>query len=501
MSFSNVNAQSLQVVADRLERLTKSWQAGYQGLNNAGRTNISALAGDNLDPVIRSITATEDNFLLTKEIDTIDATSSVYMYALETQIQSGLDLAGAESFLPQEDAGVFQRVATILKVYGVKKSISQMAQLSNDAGAYIVDLEKKNDQQAAMAMGIQLERDGYVGADYYMDANGQIDSSIIGNINGPIRNMAGIQNNVREGDQSTRGIPGDFIGYGNSRSVVFDRAGAPIGRDFADEVVTAVRDNLGSLEEAHCTTSQLAEFRKTFFPFERGDLGSNYAIHGAGVTNDYKKGFPLQTVAGVVMFIPNVFKYAMTRPRFIQGTYGTPPAAPTTLVVANSASGTSSFAAGDVYHYVVQSINISGTSAVASQSGTTTVATSGKCIDLTWDRMAGAERYAVFRTPQESTGTVGKEWFIGYVTQPTNSATVTFRDANRLIPGLDTIVFMPKDKDRVKLAKLGNLLNKLDLGLRGLASEKVYASYTGVVLDRPRTYSLADNVFQKREGI
>ena len=84
---------------------------------------------------------------------------------------------------------------------------------------------------------------------------------------------------------------------------------------------------------------------------------------------------------------------------------------------------------------------------------------------------------------------------------PTNGATTNFVDANRVIPGLDSVLFLPRDKNRAKLATLGNLLNKMQLGVRGLATEMVYASYFGCIVDRPRSFALSDNVYQQREGI
>jgi hypothetical protein len=105
----------------------------------------------------------------------------------------------------------------------------------------------------------------------------------------------------------------------------------------------------------------------------------------------------------------------------------------------------------------------------------------------------------VFRTPVESSGKAGTEFYIGKV-YPQASSTV-FVDNNRLIPGLDGILFMPKDKNRAKLAVLGNLLNKTELGVQGLAKEWVYSSYFACVVERPRSFAVLDNVFQKREGL
>lgn len=501
MSFAALDAGLAKTLATKLEVLAKSFAAGYQGLNNAGRTGVSALAHEQLDPVLRTITLEDKDFLLTKDIPTLKATQSVYQYTVKTAVRSGVDLAGWEAFLPQEDTSQYMRVAEVLKVYGIRKSITQMAQFINEAGGYSVDLEKENDVNAALAMAEAMERDLYVGGDYFMDSTGNVDATIASNPNGPIRQVRGIQANIREGDRSQRGIPGDFLGYGNNRSVVFDRKGGVLERGFLDKIVTAVRDSRGAVKEGHCTTSQLAEFRATFFPIERANLGEAYSIRGASVSNDEHAKFSVDTVGGPMDFIPTVFKYNRLRPELIVGSVGQPPAAPSVAAANGSAATGSGFKAGEKYRYVIQAVNISGTSVPAATSpATLTVATDDFPTELTITNVGQAEYYMVFRTPVEADGTAGKEFFCGKII-PANGATTIYRDNGRLVPGLDSILFLPRDKNRAKLATLGNLLNKLELGVRGTAFETVYASYYGCVVDRPRSFALADNIFQQREGL
>jgi hypothetical protein len=489
-----------KTLAQKLESLAKSFAAGYQGIQNAGRTGVSALAADQLDPVIRSITLQDSDFLLTKDIPTMKATQSVYQYTVKTAVRSGVDLAGWEAFLPQEDTSQYMRVAEVLKVYGIRKSITQMAMFINDAGGYSVDLEKENDENAALAMAEAMERDLYVGGDLFMDASGAIDPYAASNINGNLRQVRGIQANIREGDGSQRGIPGDFIGYGNNRSVVFNRKGGAMERGFLDKIVTAVRDSRGAIKEGHCTTSQLAEFRATFFPIERANLGEGYAIRGAAVTNDEHAKFSVDTVGGPMDFIPTVFKYNRSKPVTVVGSVGTPPATPAvaapSLGVTDVGSG---FAVGETYKWRFQAVNVAGISP-ASAPQSATIATAGCSVSHVITNAPGVEYYLAFRTPVESSGLAGTEMYIGKII-PSNGATTTFVDANRNIPGLDSVLFLPRDKNRAKLATLGNLLNKLQLGIRGLSFETVYASYFGCVVDRPRSFAIADNVYQQREGI
>lgn len=507
-NFEGISPDTARAIGSKLESLAKSFAAGYQGIQNAGRTGISALAGEQLDPVIRSITLEEKDFLLTKDMPIIKATQSVYMYNVKTAVQSGHDLAGWEAFLPQEDASQYMRVAEVLKVYGIRKSITQMAQMINEAGGYSVDIEKENDLNAALAMAQAMERDGYIGGDLFINSFGEIDATLAANpaLQTVIRQVRGLQANIREGNQSARGISGDFVGYGNNRSVVFDRKGAVLDRAFLDKVVTAVKDSRGAVKEAHCTTSQLAEFRATFFPFERGDLGAIYAIRGAGITNEEKEALPIQTVGGVIDFISTVFKYQRQKAEPIVGFAGPMPSGITAIAApAASASVTGSgFVAAESYIWQFQPVNIHGMN-VGQASSVYTVAggDANKAVEiaLTLSGTHNISHINVFRSPKEAAGDVTKCFFIGRIAVQLGQTSATFVDNNKLIPGLDTVVMLPKDKHRAKMAVLRSLLNKLDLGTRGLANETVYSSYWALVVDRPRSFALLDNVFQQREGL
>lgn len=501
MSFSALDTQRLREIQNKLDVLNKSFSAGYQGLSHAGRQGISALAQDHLDPVMRTITMTDADFLLTKDIPTLKATQSVYSYNVKTAVTQGQDLAGWEAYLPQESASQYMRVAEVLKVYGIRKSITQMAMFINDAGGYSADLEKENDENAALSMAEAMERDLYVGGDLFMDASGAVDALVSANPNGPLRQVRGIQANIREGDNSQRGIPGDFRAYGNNRKVVHDRKGGVLERGFLDKVITAVRDSRGAVKEGHCTTSQLAEFRATFFPIERADISQNYAVGGPAITNDEHGKLTVPTVGGPLDLIPNVFKYLRTFVEPVVGTAGNPPNTPTASAAMGASVTNSPFTAGEVYSYRVQAASIHGLSSGSTPASVTVGAgDAGKYIELTITNVATTEYYMVFRTPKEALGEAGKEMFIGKILPSAGGSTI-FRDNGRIVAGLDSILLLPKDKNRAKLATLGNLLNKLELGVKGTAFECVYASYFGCVVDRPRSFALIDNVFQQREGL
>lgn len=489
--FIPASQNELQVLATRLESLNKSFAAGFPGLANAGRTGIAAIANDSLEPQMRNITLEDDDFLLTKGIQTVKATQSTYSYVVKTAVRSGIDTWGTETFLPQEDVAQYMRVAEVLRVQGIRKTMTHLAQQINDVGGYMVDLEAENDENAAMAMAEGLERALYIGGDGYIAADGSIDSMLAANPNAPVRVPRGIQAQIREGNKSARGIIGDFVGYGNNRVTFSDAKGQVLSRTLVDKAVSAVRENRGRIVEAHCTIDQLRHFRATFFPFERGDIGASYAIRGAGVKAEPKSGFSLSTVVGDVDFIPTVFKYTMAYPTPLF-TAGVGPVIGTISAAAQSA-GVTSFKAGDVVKYVVQAVSVSGRSDISNELSIT-VAADGNNVALSIPANASAEEYHVFRTAVG--GATGTWKACGKVLAIRGGAT-QFLDAQAILPGLDSIVMLPKAQFRSKLAVIGQMVQKMELGRRGLASETVYVSYLANILEAPRMHASVDNIYHE----
>jgi hypothetical protein len=501
MSFLSTEL-SIQL-GQKLEHLAKSFNAaGYQGLQNAGRTGMSALAKDQIDPILRNITMQESQFLITKNMPTVDAKQTVHFYKVKTQAQSGLDLAGFENFMPQIDAAQYMTVAEVLKIYGTRQQIGYTAELVNEADGYIVDLEKEADENAALAMANAMERDCYVGGDMFIAADGSVDAQAAAQLNGPIRNARGIQANIREGDKSLRGIPGDFQAYGNNQSVVFDRKGGALERGFVDLVVTAVSNNMGALAEAHCTAGQLRDYRATFLSVERADISAHYAVRGPDISNDHGKvGHTMDTIGGPVDFKPTIFKYLRQFPQPVISSQGQSPGTPVVASLTAGSSDTGSgMLVGEVYSYRVQACNISGRS-VASASQSVTVTNAGAYNELTITNSSEVEYYSVFRSAKESSAApAGKEMLIGHIAKAPGASTI-FRDNGKFIPGFTSILFLPKDKSHCQMIKLGALLNKLDLARLGLGTEKAYVSCWATLVTKPRSLALADNVSEERQGL
>jgi hypothetical protein len=492
-------------IRETLEKLEKSFNAmGYPNANQGGKTGLAALARISMDPVLHSIAASDKNFRLTKDIKKDKAISSVHTYKVETSVASaGLDLAGTENFLPQEDQGQFETVSEALKVYGIKKTLGDMAQLVNEAGGFEIDIEKQNEIQAIKALTQQYERDFYAGADFYLNpATSLIDPNVANMFYGrsavpAVRHVRGIQNNIREGNISSRGISGDFLAYGNSFTTLIDLAGQAMDQEAVDDIANAILSNgQGVPAEAHCQPAQATEFRKTLLGFQRGDIGSKFAIQGPDVRAD-DAGFVVGSVAGDIKFIPCIYKHAVRQKALpVNGSAGAAPAAPTIAAQASAAiSGvTSPFTAGQTTRCVVQSASIKGMS--AGTGATLTCTNAGECLKVRITHVSGADHYWIFLNPAGST-TVGLEGFVGKVLVPAGTAVGGTFDvvlSGETLPGFEPVVFLPSaDEERVRMAALGNMINKIELGRQGLAAETVFSSYFCLTMAKPRAFGMLTN--------
>jgi hypothetical protein len=509
MSFRPLNNAEMADIKLKLEAVTsslnKSFSAGVPGAANAERTGLASFATDDVSPIMESIALKHEQLMITKDIKTLQAKQTLYQYVVKTAVGTTTDLFGTENFMPGEDASQYVRTAEVLKVMGCRKSMTHQAAVVNQLGGYSIDIEKENDENAMLQLAESLERACYHGGDGYIDTSGSIDSVIAANYNGPIRQIRGMQAQIREGNNDQRGIPLDFIGYANSRQTVIDAAGSVLTRNLLDDICTAAAGNNGVLVEAHVTPEQVKLFRASLFPVDRGMLGDSYAIRGSNITNEHKSGFPIETTSGSMLIRSTIFKYEKIYCVPVNSSVQFAPLAPS--ATPTQTAGNTSFKAGDVVKYTVQSCNQYGRSA-ASTEISVTIAADGNNVVLSITPTANnqVEFYRVHRlnpgdvvkpiTGTAGLGTVYNHKFIGNVAANRQGSTL-FVDSQAILPGLNAIVFLPREQYRAELAVLGDRVSRIQFGIRGLAQEYGYVSYLALVLKHPRQFGLMQNVFEE----
>ena len=509
-----LSAQEYTELLEQFQKIEKSFNAmGYPHLDQHGRTGMAALARMSMDKEMLSIAASEKHIHLMKDVQKLKATSTVYQYTVKTSLggqQGQYDLAGVENFIPAELAAQFEKVTEPLKIYGVRAGKSEMVELVAEAGGLEVDPDQENEMNSMTALTKQFEQHAYSGGDYYLTAaTGALDptAALVFNRSpiAPVRQARGIQANVREGDIATRGVSQDFIAYGNSFSVIYDLAGQAIDQDKVDDLCAAIDANMqGTPAEAHANPQQITEFRKQLFTYQRGDISSNFKVGGPDV-HVKEGGFEISAATGPLRFMSCPLKYSVPVRAlpWNAGSSTNPPAQPTIAAQASTAitGRPTAYAAGATVRIVVQACSINGGSSGAADTMTVTNATESPKIRIT--HQANTEYYALFINAAND-ATVGREMFVGRVlpgaTAIGGNLDVSISDA--LLRGCEPVVVMPDaSEDRVKLAVLGSMINKIELGRLGSYSQKMFTSYLCFVMKKPRAFGLLDNPLQRHRSV
>ena len=378
MSFRSLDQNDISEAAKRLfnvaNNLNKSFSAGAPGVANADRTGLAAFAVADLSNKMESLTIQEEDFILTKEMKSVPAKQTVYEYNVRTSAGTDAEVWGTENFQLPESSGNYLRTFELLKVMGIRKSITHQAQIVNDLGGYSEDLNKLQEEEALLTLGEQLERAGYHGGDGFIDVSGNVDSQIASNPIGPVRMPRGIQSQIREGNIDARGINKDMRGYANNRSTVIDAKGSTLTRPLLDKMITAVGGNRGKIEEIHGTPEQIRLFRASLMAVDRGMIGQSYAVKGNDLSTGHKDSSMVQTTHGDVALRSSIFKNERIYLTPSQSSMGiAAPNAPT-VALSNQIAGNTSYKAGDVVKYIVQSCSQNGRSAASAELSVTIAA-------------------------------------------------------------------------------------------------------------------------------
>lgn len=501
-----VNGDLMNEIVSGLERLNKSFTAaGHQPIM-AGKTGTAAFAALNVDPVIYSITADKKMFKLTGQMPNEKSSSLVHEWRMMTASGSvGADLFSVEQTNFLEDAGKYEVVAEPLKLLGTQRSVGSIVEMVADAGGYAPGFEpyKQAEVEAATQIARADELAAYEGADYYIAADGSIDAQLplnafnaFGNLKNPkaIRSYRGIQSIVRKGDQSSYGIPGDFIGFGNSTSVVFDNQQASLDQASLDKVGLSLANNAADVSstEGHLTPAQASALRTSLLAFQRFDGYAKGTVTGPVADlarQDGSIGF--MTGSGMLDLVGALMKNSVVQvpipSQLGQGQAPNQPAAPT----VTQAAGSTYLALNQTVMFAVQAVNIYGRS-YPVYSAVVTVGAAGNSISLSIPQDAMVAEYHVFMTNPSGPATSDRVRFIGRIQAAQAGATV-FKYVGAIRPGFETAVFMPKDESRAKCLSLGPILNRVEVNPFGLNKTIMWFAIKAIKVVFPRRFAIVDN--------
>jgi len=501
-----VNNDLMNQIVSGFERLNKSFTAaGHQPIM-AGKTGMAAFSALNVDPVIYSITADKKMFKLTGNMPNEKTNTLVHEWRMMTASGSvGADLFSVEQTNFLEDAGKYEVVAEPLKLIGTQRSVGSVVEMVADAGGYSAGFEpyKQAEVEASTQIAKADELAAYEGADYYIDAAGEIDAQLplnafnaFGNLKNPkaIRSYRGLQSIIRKGDQSTYGIPGDFIGFGNNTSVVFNNEQASLDQTSLDKVGLSLANNAADVSstEGHLTPAQASALRTSLLAFQRLDMYAKGTVTGpvADLARpDGSIGF--MTGSGMLELCGALLKNSIVQipvpSQLGQGQAPNSPAAPT----VSQTAGSTYLAAAQTVMFAVQAVNIYGRS-YPIYTAVITVGVAGNSINLSIPADAMVAEYHVFMTNPAGPSTADRVRFVGRIQAAQSGATV-FKYIGAIRPGFETAVFMPKDEARAKSLSLGPILSRVEVNPFGLNKTIMWFAIKAIKVVFPRRFALVDN--------
>jgi len=465
---------------------------------NHGKTGLQSMAIDSVDAELYSVCATDDEIKVFKGIKTKQVNQLVHSYRVETSKAIGSGNADYSVGQGVHGVDVSMQVITAsvgLHMYAVTQTIGTVAEMINDAGGYSSDIVQMADKSATYALVQHYEKIAMLGCDSFLDASGEKLTSIGKFQNGSgndlfDRQVVGLQQMIRTGEQERFGWTSDFAGAGNDMSIVHDLRGGELSMEAINNIQTSVRNSFGQIGEALSTPNQLNELRNSLLPMARSVLSQQNAVSG-GTDVSVDGGFSINGSQGPMSFISSIFKYKPVRrpvAPMINNSFGGIISTPSFTLTESLAKGTM-FPAGKAYIAVI-AINRGNRSYVARQE--ITLASDGSGIQIDLVDQSDAEAFEIYFSAKSASDVQ----FSGYVKAQVGGTSILFKDA--WIGGLDTIILRPTSASQTKaqVVHMGEMMMKRDFAQVALANQSCYFSIWGMMLPKPKTYALLDNVGQ-----
>lgn len=487
--------------------LAKSFnQVANLGMRQDGRVGLNAMFKDRSDNHF-NISMEEKDFYFVKDMTDVKADGMSYSYTMKTQNgDMWADHALFENGLGKESMPNYGQVAIPIKIYGIKTSVSHLARLINQGDSFGVDIEDEELTSAIISITRSQEHDASFGLDYFINEAGNIENLVFNtNQIGTTRRMnlrhaTGIQAHIRAHNFSARTIAPEKAGYGNIQSIVQDLKGKVISQEDLDRIIEPSISQGGEIDEALCSIPQARAFRAQFFAMQRGDINTSFAINGPKVDGSpERKGFPVETLDGIVWFRPQRYRrLQMRRPTFSSNAIGQMPDTPAVPTLTSVPDQNTSFKAGQKVKISIQAVNIAGLS--SHRHIEHTIAADGEGIKIEIPFSAYAEKFHVYATPPSANPSEADLHFVGQALADMLGVT-TFLHKEAIMSGLESLLMSPRKDFKIggkanwfRAVVGGKSMYELDLAFMGAHYERSIMSYFQYICVWGRTYILLDNV-------
>lgn len=455
----------------QVEQILKalSISQNYGTTAQSSLTGGSAMQVENLDSVLKLVTASLDDIKLWKDIIKVPIRQTHWSFNVQNSYGQELSPFFSMGSNPaQTDAG-YNRAVGLIKYLGVRAQINHDLTMIDAAHGPQVAREAKNKAIELLIKNerVMFESDSSINA---LESDG-IKSQIV----------------AKETNSIYQSIM--FNGYETStnNSVVRDfrkdaDSGYELDEDSAEDLTLVAINNHGRPNKMYMDTKQHSNFSKQFYTRIRTVSGS---VESAGkYVPDFKGSLQFD-------FRPSLFN----RPRQVPlGTAISASALPSVATLTSPVNAASQFATADAgtYSYRVSSVYADGETLAAAEINGAVSAGDEVKIEITY---AGSPLYFnIFRAPK---GTTTGHLFIGRIA-PAGSGVAHSVDLNATIPGTSDLFLLWNDRDTINFRQLGSMM-KYNLAITDTSIRWNQLLYGAPSVERPRQNVMAVNVgFEKR---
>lgn len=457
--------------------LIKALEGGTQGGASSAFNGGAVLGVENLDTIMHSVCAEEEEIKLQKKITVKSTKSTLVMFNTLTSYGRRGGSAVVEGSPGQFKDIKVNRKPVPMAYYAEMRRVTDVANTIETFDG--VKAEDREAEAAAMTIAFAVEDDCFRGhADY--SNNGVFDGAPSAMWLGP--NMHGLDIQVRQSD-ITRGSKDQmFSEFGSDASVVI-QGGGTLTQENIEDAKARSRVSFGNPKLLMIDPLVLSNYNKLGLALQRIVLaGSPQGASGSDLKTQW-------TAHGDVSIESSNFLLGKTQPESDQ-VAGTPALPTLSIASTTDSSAVTSFAINAIYQYYVTGGNELGEGAKSATTSRTITAAGDKVV-ITITHGTGVNRFFnVYRGL--AGGRPGTEKFIGRCVARPGFSTSTFVDLNAKIPAFST-GFLCDFRDNMAFYELMPYSRK-KLAITELATTEAHYRWITLGVMAPRRQILVDNL-------
>jgi hypothetical protein len=467
--------QGLISAAD-IEALNKAITAGYGGAGKpTDLTYGGVLQAESLEATLKSITFDMKNLKFWPAISVDKAYNLFEQY--NRLISYGSDSAPyiGEGGAPQEEDSTYIRDGQKIVFFGTRRRVSHQMTLVR---VTVGDIVAQQAKEGTMHLLKNIERELYWGHGHYMNQSTGLETGSDADL--PVNSiaMSGLLKQLQKGDTDAQMQAGDFLGYGDSSSIVTDLAGQVMAQDDLERLAVIALENFGAPDQLHIEPAALSAFVKQFYPQFRSAPGLANQTVGYDVSK-------VQTTAGAIDLKPNLFLRPRSGVRAL-AVNSLAPAASFSATGSGVGSG-SSFPAG-VYQVKLTAVNDAGESSPVSSAAVTLTVGQNLQVAIGSTIPSGVKTWKLYISAPG--GAVGTEKFAG---NWANQGSGNYVSSNQQLPGLGEAFLLDMSAECMRFKQLAPL-SKINFAIVTTALEFAIVMYGALFVYTPRFNCLFRNM-------